>query len=88
MGAVGYEIQRKIFLGYSRANTDFAIRLAKELKSVGFHIWVDVLDIPVGSRWDVEVEKALKECEIFMIVLTPSAIASENVKDEIGYAID
>lgn len=82
------EKQRKTFLSYSRANKDFAIRLAKELKSEGFHVWLDQLDIPLGARWDVEVEKALEESEIFMIIMTPASIASENVRDEIGYAID
>lgn len=78
----------RTFLSYSRANKDFAVKLAKELKSSGFDIWLDQLDIPAGARWDQEVEKALRESEIFMLILTPSSIASENVKDEIGYAID
>lgn len=82
------ENQRKTFLSYSRVNKEFAIRLAKELKAEGFDIWLDQLDIPAGSRWDREVEKALKESEIFMIILTQSSIESENVLDEIGYAID
>ena len=80
--------QRKTFLSYSRVNKDFAIKLAKELKSEGFDIWLDQLDIPAGSRWDREVEKALRESEIFMIILTKSSVDSENVLDEIGYAID
>ena len=80
--------QRKTFLSYSRINKDFAIKLAKELKSEGFDIWLDQLDIPAGSRWDREVEKALRESEIFMIILTPASVDSENVLDEIGYAID
>jgi len=46
------------------------------------------MDIPTGSPWDNELEKALEECEIFLLILTPAAIASENVKEEIGYAID
>lgn len=82
------EKQRKTFLSYSRFNKDFAIKLAKELKSEGFDIWLDQLDIPAGSRWDREVEKALRESEIFMIILTPTSVDSENVLDEIGYAID
>ena len=82
------EKQRKTFISYSRVNKDFALRLARELKSEGFAVWLDQLDIPAGARWDVELETALEECEIFMIIMTPSAIASENVRDEIGYAID
>ena len=85
---MGKEKQLKTFLSYSRANKDFAIKLAKELKSEGFYIWLDQLDIPAGARWDREVEKALEECEIFMIILTQASINSENVLDEIGYAVD
>jgi len=82
------EKQRKTFLSYSRINQDFAKRLAKELKSEGFDLWFDQMDIPAGARWDREVERALKECEIFMIIMTPASVDSENVLDEIGYAID
>lgn len=80
--------QRLTFISYSRADSVFALQLARELKSSGFHIWLDQLDIPTGSRWDDEVEKALLECDVFMVILTPHSIASNNVKDEIGYAID
>jgi hypothetical protein len=82
------ETQRKTFLSYSRINKDFALKLAKVLKSEGFHIWLDQLDIPPGARWDAEVEKALEESDIFMIIITPASAKSENVLDEIGYAID
>lgn len=82
------EKQRKTFLSYSRTNKEFALELAKELKAEGFAVWLDQLDIPPGSRWDVEVEKALVESEIFMIIITPASISSDNVLDEIGYAID
>jgi hypothetical protein len=76
------------FISYSRINQQFAIKLACELKSAGFSVWMDQFDIPTGSRWDEEIEKALHECEIFLLIMTPASIASENAKDEIGYAID
>jgi hypothetical protein len=82
------EKQSLTFISYSRNNKDFALELAKELKESGFQIWFDLLDIPTGARWDDEIEKALERCDIFMVILTPSSITSENVKDEIGYAID
>ena len=80
--------QRRAFISYSRTNKDFAVKLTKGLRSAGYPVWFDQFDIPTGSRWDDEVEKALRECSIFMIILTPASISSENVKDEIGYAID
>ena len=82
------EKQRRAFISYSRVNKDFALKLAKELRSSGFNIWFDQLDIPTGARWDDEIEQALNDCEIFMVILTPASSTSDNVKDEIGYAID
>ena len=76
------------FISYSRVNSDFAVRLAKDLRSAGYGIWLDQLDIPTGSRWDDEVEKALESSPIFLIILSTQSIQSQNVKDEIGYAID
>lgn len=76
------------FISYSRANSDFAVRLASDLKSAGFDVWLDQLDIPTGARWDDEIEKALEKSNIFLIILSPESIESQNVKDEVGYAID
>ena len=82
------EKQRLTFISYARDDADFALELARELKASGFLVWLDQLDIPTGARWDDEVQKALEQCEIFMVILTPNSIASNNVKDEIGYVID
>ena len=76
------------FISYSREDQQFALKLACELKSANFAVWMDQYDIPTGARWDDEIEKALRECEIFMFIMTPASVASENAKDEMGYAID
>jgi formylglycine-generating enzyme required for sulfatase activity len=76
------------FISYSRTDSAIAIRLAKDLRSAGYDVWLDQLDIPTGARWDDEVEIALEACTTFMIVLSPESMQSQNVKDEIGYAID
>ena len=76
------------FISYSRVNSDFALRLATDLKAAGLDVWLDQLDIPTGARWDDEIEKALDKSKTFLIVLTPESIQSQNVKDEVGYAID
>jgi sulfatase modifying factor 1 len=76
------------FISYSRVNSDFALHLAKDLKAAGLDVWLDQLDIPTGARWDDEIQKALDQSAIFLIVLSPESIQSQNVKDEIGYAID
>ena len=85
---MSHENGPRTFISYSRQDSEFALQLARELRSEGFNIWFDQLDIRTGARWDDEIEAALEESEIFMVILTPDSSASDNVKDEIGYAID
>lgn len=76
------------FISYSRVHSPFVVRLAKDLKNAGFDVFLDQLDIPKGARWDDEIEAAVERSSIFMIVLAPESIESQNVKDELSYAID
>ena len=79
----------QIFLSYSHHNADFATRLAQNLEKAGYEVWFDRTDIiKTGSRWDDEIVKGLDASEIFLVLLSKSSTASQNVKDEIGYAID
>ena len=82
------EKQRYAFISYSTINKEFTTKFVKSLRAGGYPVWFDLLDIPTGSRRDDEVKQALRECSTFVVILTPQSIASENVKDEINYAID
>lgn len=76
------------FISYARADQDFALRLAHDLRAAGADIWLDQLDIASGQRWDHEVHRALGACESFIVVLSPTSVASENVLDELAFALD
>jgi hypothetical protein len=77
-----------IFVSYSRQDLDFALRLVKDLRSAGVDIWLDKLDIPPGAHWDRAVDHALRTCDRILIILSPNAVGSENVQDEIAVALD
>ncbi|HJQ35499.1 MAG TPA: toll/interleukin-1 receptor domain-containing protein [Thermoanaerobaculia bacterium] len=80
-------MDQKIFICYSRIDGEFAVRLDHDLDSAGFDSFLDQNDIPAGARWDEFVEKALKESTTVLVILSPSSVASQNVLDEIGYAL-
>ena len=61
------------FICYSRDNSDFVVRLARDLKAAGFDVWLDQLDIPKGARWDDAIEEAVERSSTFMIVLSPES---------------
>jgi len=76
------------FLSYARADEDFAVRLASDLRALGVAMWVDRHDIRVREHWDKAIERAIRGCRSFVVILSPRAIASDNVADEISLAID
>ncbi|MBC7827215.1 MAG: toll/interleukin-1 receptor domain-containing protein [Chitinophagaceae bacterium] len=79
---------QKVFLSYSRADSEFALKLATDLRTAGANIWIDQLDIAAGDIWDLEIEKALAACQSIMAILSCSSVASNNVLNEIYYALE
>ena len=76
------------FVSYSRTDSDFAVKLASDLRERGADVWLDQLDIEAGSRWDTAVEAALGRSARLLVLLTPKSVASQNVLDEVSYALD
>jgi TPR repeat protein len=77
-----------LFFSYARADSDFALKLAKSLRSAGANLWIDQLDIQAGDHWDRTVERALEKAEGMLVILSPAAVDSKNVIDEVSFALD
>jgi hypothetical protein len=69
----------KYFFSYARKDSDFVLKLAKELRTVGVNLWLDQLDILGGQRWDRAVEGALETCQGIIVVLSPESLGSNKV---------
>ncbi|MFK7770853.1 MAG: toll/interleukin-1 receptor domain-containing protein [Saprospiraceae bacterium] len=78
----------KIFVSYSRVNSEFVTNLANNLRQSGANIWFDQFDIKPGSRWDASIEAALKSSSTLLLILSKSSVASHNVMDEVSYALE
>ncbi len=77
-----------IFFSYSRDDSEFVLNLAKNLRKAGATIWLDQLDISPGMRWDSSIEKALSSSKTLLVVLSVSSVKSNNVMDEVSYALE
>ena len=75
------------FISYAREDSDFALRLVRDLRAVGAKLWIDQLDIPPSQRWDRAISDALSSCPRILVILSPDAVDSENVLDEIDFAL-
>jgi len=76
------------FLSYSRKDSEFTAKLASDLRQTKIRTWRDAENIPAGTNWDREIEKAIKECTHVILVASSSSVESENVMDEISLAIN
>lgn len=77
-----------VFLSYSRDDSDFAIRIAEDLKAAGASVWTDRLNIKGGELWDVAAQEALTSCPRMLAILSPDSISSRNVMDEVSFALE
>ena len=76
------------FFSYARDDSDFVLKLAKDLRAGGASLWLDQLDIKPGQRWDSAVEEALQRAKGMILILSPDSVASNNVMDEVSYALE
>ncbi len=72
------------FFSYARAHSEFVLKLATDLRDAGANVWLDQFDILGGQHRDTAVEAALTSCEGVLAVISPEAIASKNVMDEVS----
>ncbi len=77
---------KKIFISYSRRDTEYVKSLVEALRKQNFEVWFDK-NIRTGTDWDDTIESELKNADAIVLILSKTSVASDNVKDEISYAI-
>jgi hypothetical protein len=80
--------ERTAFISYSREDSEFALRMAKDLKAAGANVWLDQLDIQPGQRWARALQEAISNAPRFLVILSPASVNSTNVEDEVAFALE
>src|SRR5688572_14957658 len=77
-----------IFISYRSIESDFALRLAADLKNAGLNIWLDRLDagINAGDDWIQVLQDALDECSAVIAILSPDYVVSKYCRRELKRA--
>ena len=75
-----------VFISYSSADELLARRLAQTLEGEGLRVW-DAREVLPGENWAAKAGEALKEAEAMIVLLTPDALRSSQVRREIEYAL-
>jgi tetratricopeptide (TPR) repeat protein len=77
-----------VFISYSRKDSVFVDRLEADLRARSFLTWVDRRKLEGGQNWLDMLERAIDLCNVLLVVLSPDAVMSDNVKMEYRYAKD
>lgn len=75
-------MNNRVFICHSSKDKDFVCALAANLKSQGVPVWLSYWDIKEGDDWDMAIDKALDQCDRFIIVLSPESVKSREVRGE------
>jgi adenylate cyclase len=71
----------RIFVSYARDDVDAATQLADSLGQAGHDVWWD-RHLHGGSRFDREIDEALKNAEAVVVIWSNASLDSAWVKDE------
>jgi len=75
-------IMTQVFISYARKDLPIVEQLATDLKKAGLDVWYDLSGLAGGSRWRIEIEKAIHTSQYVLVVLSPDAVVSEWVERE------
>jgi hypothetical protein len=75
----------KIFVSYAREDFAFAETLRNDLASLGHSVWIDQLLLG-GQEWWDEILQHIRDCEVFVLAVSPNSIESEPCLLELRYA--
>jgi len=77
----------KVFI--SHANEDMAIarRIADGLKKMGLEAWLAESEILPGENFAAMISDALDDSQAMVVIITPNALRSPWVRQEIEYAL-
>lgn len=79
---------RQVFLSHANQDAEFAGKLAGDLRGEEWRVWMAPDSIRPGEKWVEAIERGLAESGVFLLVLTPDAVASRWVRTEAAAAID
>jgi formylglycine-generating enzyme len=79
---------RQIFLSHAHQDAQVAQKLAHDLEAHGYDIWLAPDSIRPGEKWVEAINRGLEESGLFVLLLSPEAVASRWVNMETNAAIE
>ncbi|HEX4297724.1 MAG TPA: toll/interleukin-1 receptor domain-containing protein [Devosia sp.] len=75
-----------IFISYSRVDAPLADKVVGGLRDAGYKVWIDATGIEEGRAYDRQIEQALRDCDLAVVLWSRISVDSEWVRNEAGDA--
>ena len=75
-----------VFISYRRKDLEFVTQLHQELTNRGISAWFDQENIEVADHWRSSIAEGIRACQVFVLVLSPDAVESINIRKEVDLA--
>ena len=66
---------KAVFLSYASQDAEAAKNICDALRAAGVEVWFDQSELRGGDSWDAKIRKQIKECALFVPVITPNTNA-------------
>src|SRR5262249_20104101 len=77
----------EIFISYSRRDISTVRALTTALTQKGVTVWVDRSDIQEGDAYDTQIEEAIAQTRVVIVLWSESSVKSHWVRAEAAYAL-
>lgn len=81
-------MKESVFISYSSKDSKIVEKLVAMLKEAGISYWKAPEMIPAGSNYAREIPRAIAQCQVFLLVISPYSQESIWVEKEIDCAIN
>jgi hypothetical protein len=81
------DLTKQVFLSYARKEQPLADQVAMLLAQRGVKVFDDRSDLSAGDDWANSVDRALRQSDSMIALLTPHSFSSAFVRSELGHAL-
>ena len=77
----------ELFISYCRHDSDAANALADALSKAGLSVWLDRKAIQDGDAFDTQIEEAIAQTRVVIVIWSEHSVKSHWVRAEAAYAL-